>query len=188
MTRRSNALKLGARLQPCHKCCERNAALIGKVRPIPATATSHGEQGASLVETALSIVILLTVIFGVFEICLAVYSYHFISEAAREGTRYAIVRGSTCSGFTSACPASTTDIKTYVKSISFPGIDPTKMTVLPSWSAYTSSGNSCPATGPCNSPGNLVTIQVQYSFPLAIPFIPARTLAMTSTSSMIISQ
>jgi len=149
---------------------------------------SRGEQGATLVETALSMVILLTVIFGVFEICLAVYTYHFISEAAREGTRYAIVRGAQCSGFASACPASSTDVQTYVKGIGFPGIDPSKMTVLPVWSSYTSGGN-CPASpAPCNTPGNLITITVQYNFPLAIPFIPAKTLAMSSTSSMVISQ
>lgn len=148
---------------------------------------SRGEQGSSLVETAFSMIILLTVIFGVIEICLAVYSYHFLSEAAREGTRYAIVRGASCSGFASACPASSTDLQTYVKSISFPGIDPTQMTVTPTWSAY-SSGNTCPASPPCNTPGNLITIKVQYNFPLNIPFIPARTLAMSSTSSMIISQ
>ena len=46
-------------------------------------------------ETAMSMIILLTFMFGVMEAGFALYSYHFISEAAREGTRYAIVRGAT---------------------------------------------------------------------------------------------
>ena len=53
------------------------------------------ETGSTLVETALSITILLVLVIGIMDACLMVYSYHFISNAAREGTRYAIVRGNT---------------------------------------------------------------------------------------------
>jgi hypothetical protein len=139
----------------------------------------------------MSIIILLTFLFGVMEAGFAVYSFHFISEAAREGTRYAIVRGS-LAGTTNCtapgpatCIAQSADIKTYVKNLGYPGINPGNMTVTPAWSAY-ANGNSCPATGPCNSPGNLITIQVQYSFPLNVPFIPPKTYAMSSTAAMII--
>ena len=52
-------------------------------------------NGQTLVETALSIAALLMFIIGSAEIGLAAYSYHFISDASREATRYAIVRGST---------------------------------------------------------------------------------------------
>ena len=144
------------------------------------------EQGATLVETALSIVILLAFLFGVIETGLALYTYHFIAEAAREGTRYAIVRGSTCTGFGSACPASSSDVQNYVQNLGFPGIDPSKMTVTPTWSAYT-SGSPC-SPGLCNSPGNQVSVTVQYNFPLSVPFVPAQTIALSSTSAMIISQ
>jgi Flp pilus assembly protein TadG len=144
------------------------------------------EQGSTLVETALSIVILLAFIFGIMETGFALYTYHFIAEAAREGTRYAIVRGSTCTGFASACPAATSDIQSYVKNLGFPGIDMSKMTVSPTWSAYT-SGSPC-SPGFCNSPGNLITVTVNYNFPLSIPFVPAQTIALSSTSAMIISQ
>ena len=144
----------------------------------------------------MSSLILLAFLFGVFEAGFMVYSYHFISEAAREGARYAIVRGSTVG---SACTApgpptciaqggnDTGDIATYVKNLGFPGINPGNMTVNSAWSAYT-SGNSCPTTGPCNSPGNQVTITVQYSFPLTVPFIPPNTYTMSSTAAMIIQQ
>lgn len=142
-------------------------------------------------ETAMSSIILLTFMFGVIEAGFAVYSYHFISEAAREGTRYAIVRGSLAGTANCAAPgpptciAQSADIQTYVKGLGFPGINPGNMTVTPIWSVYPNS-TSCPATGPCNSPGNLITITVTYSFPLAVPFIPAHTYAMSSTAAMII--
>jgi Flp pilus assembly protein TadG len=146
---------------------------------------ADGEQGATLVETALSIVILLAFIFGIMETGLALYTYHFIAEAAREGTRYAIVRGSTCTGFASACPASSSDVQNYVTNLGFPGIDPSKMTVNPVWLAYT-SGSPCSAV--CNSPGNLIKVTVTYNFPLSVPFVPAQTFTLSSTSAMIISQ
>jgi Flp pilus assembly protein TadG len=153
--------------------------------------SARGEEGSVIMETAMSSIILLTFMFGVIETGFALYSYHFISEAAREGTRYAIVRGSSAGTLTCSAPgpptciAQSADIQTYVKGLGFPGINPGNMTVAPAWSAYP-SGQSCPATGPCNSPGNLITITVTYNFPLTVPFIPAHTYTMTSTAAMII--
>ena len=149
------------------------------------------EEGSAILETALSMIVLLTFLFGIMATCMMLYTYHFISEAAREGTRYAVVRGSTAgpacgTSYTSFdCTASLGNIQSYVTNLGFPGIDPAKMTVAPVWSAYT-NGSTCGT--PCNSPGNLVTVTVTYNFPLTIPFVPARTFALTSTSAMIISQ
>ena len=150
------------------------------------------EDGSSILETAMSALIFLTFIFGTMEIALAAYTYHTISESAREGTRYAVVRGSTAGANCTApgpptCAAQSADITTYVETLGFPGINPANMTVTPTWSAFT-SGSSCPATPPCNSPGNLVTIKVEYNYPLSIPFVSIKAIAMTSTSAMIISQ
>ena len=157
--------------------------------------SGHGEAGASIVETALALTILLPFIFGVIEACLMLYTYHFISEAARDGSRYAIVRGSTAGAANCTAPGPATciaqggnntgDIATYVKGLSFPGIDPSNMTVNSAWSAYV-HGSTCGT--PCNSPGNLVTVTVTYNFPLSIPFVPAHTYTMASTSAMVISQ
>jgi Flp pilus assembly protein TadG len=157
--------------------------------------TEGSECGSAILETALSMIVLLTFLFGLMETCLMLYTYHFISEAAREGTRYAVVRGSTAGGSNCAAPGAATciaqggnnigDIATYVKGLSFPGIDPSNMTVNSSWSAYV-HGSTCGT--PCNSPGNLVTVKVIYNFPLTIPFVPAHTFALSSTSAMIISQ
>jgi len=153
---------------------------------------TRGERGSAILETALSMVILLTFIFGVMEGGLALYSYHFISEAAREGTRYAIVRGSSAGPACTApgpptCAAQTADIQTYVQNLGFPGINPANMTVTPAWSVYP-AGGTCTPSASCNNPGNLVTVTVQYNFPLTVPFVPAHTYSLTSTSAMVISQ
>jgi Flp pilus assembly protein TadG len=157
--------------------------------------STHDQSGSVILETALSIMILLTFIFGIMEVCLGAYTYHFISEAAREATRYAIVRGSS---FSSDCTAPTYatctaqggnnagDIATYVQNIGFPGIDPTKMTVNSTW--LTSTGAGCGITDSCKAPGNQVQVKITYTFPLSVPFLPVNTWTLTSTSQMVISQ
>ena len=126
------------------------------------------------------------VTFGLIEICLALYSYHFMAVAAREATRYAIVRGSSCTGFASACPAAASDIQSYVQGLGFPGINSANVTTTTTWSAYP-AGATCMPSASCNNPGNQVTVTVQYQFPLSIPFVPPTTLTLSSTSAMVIS-
>jgi len=147
------------------------------------------ECGSALVEFALSATILLTLVFGVMAMCMALYTYHFVSEAAREGTRYAMVRGSSCaaysSGLTTSCGATADQIQTYVQTLNFPGMIPSNMIVATKWPT---TGSTCtPSTIPCNNPGNLVQVSVTYTFPLSIPFMSASALTMTSTSQMVIA-
>jgi Flp pilus assembly protein TadG len=152
---------------------------------------ARSEHGSSLVETALSLTILLSVALGVMEMSLALYTYHFISDAAREGTRFAIVRGSSCAanaGLASACPATQANIQSYVQGLGFPGIDPSLMTVTTTPYLAYPTGTVCTAAFlTCMSPGNQVKVTVSYQFPLSIPFLPARTLTMSSTSQMVIA-
>jgi Flp pilus assembly protein TadG len=138
---------------------------------------SRDESGSSLVEFAITSTILFMLVFGVMAICLALYSYNVVSEAAREATRYAIVRGSACTK-TVPCKATSGQIETYVQNLGFPGIAPTSLTV---------TSDCCWPNGDKN-PGSPVKVTVQYTFPLAIPFVPTRTLTMSSTSQMLISQ
>jgi Flp pilus assembly protein TadG len=135
----------------------------------------RGERGSGLVETALCFPILAALLFGLMMASMLLFSYHLISEAAREGTRYAIVRGSACKSWTTACPASDTDIQTYIRGLGYPSINPSAITVNTTWP----NGNSR---------GNTVQVQVNYPFTLSIPFVQSRTINMTSTSVMVISQ
>jgi Flp pilus assembly protein TadG len=144
------------------------------------------DAGATMVEFAMASIILFTLVFGVMAICLALYSYNVVAESAREATRYAIVRGSKCSSSTfSDCNVTGPQLQTYVRGLGFPGINPSSLTLAAAWPSIT---NCSPSASPCNNPGNLVQVTVNYSFPLVIPFVPSQTLTMSSTSTMTISQ
>ena len=153
------------------------------------------EEGSAAIEMAVSMTALLIVIVGMMKMCIAVYSYHYTSEAAREGARYAIVRGygasspvnTACVQYESACTASSDNISSYVKALGYPALVPANMTVTTTWGPFPSSVTCTPSTT-CNNAGNIVTVTVQYSYPLSIPFFPTKTLNMTSSASGILSQ
>lgn len=138
------------------------------------------EDGGSVVEFALSSSVLFMSLFGIIAVCIALYSYVFVSEAAREASRYALVRGSACTGF-SDCGITSAQINTYVKNLSYPGINTANLAGSAAWSGSYS---------PSNAPGNIVTVTVTYSYPMAIPFWPksGSTIHMSSSSQMAISQ
>ena len=149
----------------------------------------HNEEGSTLVEMGVSCALIFAVLFGVFEGCLASYTYHLVSDLAREGSRWAIVRGGQCHTYTPGldnCGADQTAIANYVKGIAFPGIDASnRMTVTTDWYAPGSS-TACPTQ--CNQPGNSVKVTVLYNFPLAVPFVPSSVIRIASSSRMVISQ
>jgi Flp pilus assembly protein TadG len=49
------------------------------------------QSGKSLIETALSMVIIIVVIFWIFELSWLLYTHSVLADAANEGVRYAIV-------------------------------------------------------------------------------------------------
>lgn len=51
----------------------------------------HKQQGQSLLETALMIVVIFNVVFWVFEVGWLTYTHSVMADAANEGVRYAIV-------------------------------------------------------------------------------------------------
>jgi Flp pilus assembly protein TadG len=147
---------------------------------LPARAS---ERGSTTLESAVMISVLLVMLFGVIGFGNALYTYHFVSNTAREATRWASVRGHSCTG---GCEASSGDVNTYVQSLSTGiGLDPTKVTTTTTWVAP--PGNLAICTSPPNSPGCVVQVQVQYSFQFLFPLLPSG-FTMQSTSQMDISQ
>ena len=55
------------------------------------------QRGASLPETAIVMAVLLALLFGIIDFGRAMYTYAFVAQLAREGARWAIVRGNQCS-------------------------------------------------------------------------------------------
>ena len=144
---------------------------------------ARSEQGSALVETAVAFVILLPMVLGILQCSLALYAYNFVSDAAEEATRFAMVRGSTCTGFATACPAVPADVQNFIRSLNYPGIVASSLTATTTWP---STDPSC--ASPCKAPGHPVSVTVSYPFLLSIPFVPAQTLNLTSSSQMVISQ
>jgi Flp pilus assembly protein TadG len=144
-------------------------------------------RGATLVEFAFLIPLLFALVFGIIDFGRALYSYHFVSNAAREASRWASVRGRDCSGL-SDCHAAASDVSAYVASIAPVGIDanPSRLSTVTTWVAPPNNLTIC-AAFPTN-PGCSVQVQVNYQFKFVLPFLPASGINMTSTSQMIISQ
>jgi len=140
---------------------------------VPANSR-HSNRGAVLLEFAAVFTVLFMFLFAIMDLSRALYAYQWVADAAREGTRYAMVRGATCKSWPSACPASASDIQSYIKSVPA-GINPQAVTVTTTWT-------------PDNQPGSLVQVQVQYSFQPIFPLIPKGALVMSSSSQVVISQ
>jgi len=126
-------------------------------------------QGQAATEFAMVLVPLLLFLFGIVQMSRALYSYSFVSNAARDATRYASVNGSK-----SQSPVAGSDVTTFVKNESN-AIDTSQLTVNTTWS-------------PNNDPGSTVNVAVTYNFALSIPFFGQVTLPLSSTSQMVISQ
>jgi len=133
--------------------------------------------------------VLMSLLLGIVDFSRALYTYHFLSNAAREATRYAAVRGSTCN-LDSSCSDATPDtgpaapgntvIQDYVKTIVPPGLNSTNVNTTPSWPG---TGAACAVA---NNPGCPVEVQVSYNFTFVAPFIRSTPLTLSSSSQMII--
>ena len=172
------------------------------------------EQGASLVETAVALSLYLSLFFGLFEISLALYTFNFVSDAAREATRWAVIRGSNSCVVSSTFPScnllptsvtSNTDsannpVLAYVDTLDYPGLNPSNLSAAVTWwsqsqdaNGHTSWTTKCTgatdASGnACNQAGNAVNVVVTYSFPLSIPFWHKAAVTLSSTSQMMVSE
>jgi Flp pilus assembly protein TadG len=130
----------------------------------------RNERGAAMLEFGLVMVVFFMFVFGVMDFGRAIYTYHFVSNAACEATRYAIVRGAT-----SADPVTPTDVANYVKAITPLGVDPSSLTVSTSWS-------------PDDSPGSSVRVQVSDNFRFMTPVLTKYQMTLHGTSQMVVSQ
>lgn len=163
------------------------------------------EDGASLVEYAFIAMLFMVMLLGIIDFGRALYTYHFVSHAAREATRWAAVNGYNC-GLDGSCngtapmnngPASATDIQNYVTSLVPSGLDSSKVTTTPNWptpspepaictTTPSTLGCNCYTTATQNYPGCTVEVQVQYAFSFLYPFVNMGSINLSSTSEMVI--
>ena len=150
----------------------------------------NGEAGSALVEFALATVLILTVLFGIVEMGRALYCFDWVSDAARRGSRYAMVRGQTsCNGSphltdceaTPGTPSTPGTIAYYVVSNGF-GIDRNMVTLT-----ATCWPNTHPTPAPCPT-GTPVIVTVNYPFQFILPFLPHQPWTMRSSSARVVAQ
>lgn len=151
------------------------------------------DTGGALVESAITLTLLLTIIFAIMDCCRAIYFDHYVRFAAEEAARYAMVRGSTwnntpCTSLTTeSCTASSDNTKALVKSLTPIG-NLNDIAVATTWTGKTPAGAQCSTNNVANSPGCVVQVQVSYNFNFVVPFLPRNTLLLSSTSAVAISQ
>ena len=130
---------------------------------------SHRTRGSCFVESALIFGLFVQIVFGTIEAARFMYFYNWVSYAAREGTRWASVRGTT-----SGHQAAASDVQTFVKNQAVT-YDPANVTVLTTWS-------------PDEKPGSTVTVEVEYAYRPLIGFIFQNSLTLNAQSKSVISQ
>lgn len=165
----------------------------------------QGESGSVLVETALTLVFFVALMIALIELSMIMYSFHYLSNAAREGSRYAIVRGY---DWATACPSgnyltvgggcytSTADIQSYIQNLGFPGINGSNISVTvgcattPGGAFSNAFDTTCIGATTSNVQAGVVQVSVSYPFSwgLNLPYFNIPTWTLTSTSEMTIAQ
>lgn len=169
---------------------------------------SREECGAELVEFALCASILMGLVIGWIGFASAMYNYQFVSSAAQQGVRFAMVRGHTWSNTTTTscstsappnfkmpydCEASAADIQNYVQNLATAGITQSNVTIITTsasvWPGKTPDGTTT-TCATANSQGCIVKVTVSYNFPLINAILPkSKTVwKMTATSQAAILQ
>lgn len=137
------------------------------------------KSGQGLVETALSLTAVFTLVFLLFEGTMLIYTYAVLNNAAREGVRYAVVHGndtSICSGPSAGCDSTAAEVINVVQSyakLSFHDISAMKVTV-----SYPDATQSAPMS--------LVTVTVKYAYvPITKFFAVSSNLTITSEGRIV---
>ena len=133
---------------------------------------ARDQRGAALVEFALVSIVFFTIVFGIMEFGRMIFDYNIVSTVARDGARWASVRGST-----SGHAASVLDVQTYVASRSVGLLTPSDVT--PTWPD--------PGAGPPNAAGKTVHVNARYTFaPIILVLLPSTARTLSSTATMVI--
>ncbi|MGA7409856.1 MAG: TadE family protein [Bryobacteraceae bacterium] len=135
----------------------------------PAGNRTTSEQGSALVEGAFVLTIVLLLVFGMIQFSYVVFGYNTIVYAARAGTRYAAVHGSS-----SPSPCSAAAVQTQVLN-QLPGVPASAVTVTTTWT-------------PDNKPGSTVRVTVSANFSPMASLVMKQGVTLSSSSQMIILQ
>lgn len=139
----------------------------------------RSNSGQAAVEFTLVFLLFLMLMYLIVEGARMTFAFTSASQAARDGVRFASVRGST-STCSSGCPAQVVDIQNYVKGQA-PGNYLNSVDVC-----WWEGKSACTTTG-SKEPGANVRVTVKIDFKPVLPMVPTGTIAIQSKSEMAIS-
>jgi hypothetical protein len=137
-------------------------------------------RAQALVEFALVAPMFFLLLFGIVEAGRFIFYYETLSNATREGARYAIVNGANTLGCpsgppapgTSACDTSGANVVTRVRQAAI-GV-PNPIVVTPTWS-------------PDNGRGSTVHVEASFTYRSLIPLVPLPPITVTAESSLVVN-
>jgi len=142
---------------------------------------NRGERGSSLPETVIVMSVLLALMFGIIDFGRAMYTYSFVAQLARQGARWAVVRGSNCT-LLDHCQAAQSDVQNYVQSLNEGATVSSSISVVTNWPGPAAT---CITT---HAPGCVVSVTVSYPFKFFLPWVlPGNLWSLSSTSQMVVS-
>jgi Flp pilus assembly protein TadG len=136
--------------------------------------SQYRRQGATLVETALVYPVFLLLTIAVIVVGLGVFRYNQVADLAREGARWASVRGTQYASDTGNPAYTSTTVRSYVRGLAA-GLDPNSLTV-------TTSPSAAPDSSTVGK--NTVSVTVSYSW---VPEAYFGGVTLTSRSVMTMS-
>jgi TadE-like protein len=154
--------------------------------------TPRGSLGQAMVEFALVAPIFFLLLFSIVEAGRFIFYYETLSNATREGARFAIVNGANTLGCpsgppapsTSACDAPGNNVVARVReaAVGMPGAG---VSVQRCW-WYTACDFGTHGDGD-NARGATVTVAASYTYRSLIPLVPLPPITVTAESSLVIN-
>jgi hypothetical protein len=137
-------------------------------------------RGQAMVEFALVAPMFFLLLFGIIEAGRFIFYYETLSNATREGARYAIVNGANTVGCPSGpaapgsapCDVPGNNVIARVRQ-SAVGM-PAGITATPTWS-------------PDNGRGSTVRVEASYTYRSLIPLVPLPPITVTAESSLVVN-
>jgi Flp pilus assembly protein TadG len=133
-------------------------------------AKNQTRRGAVVLESAIIYPVTFLLIFGLIIGGLGVFRYQEVASLAREGSRYASVRGAMYERVTGKPPATAADVYNNVILPKAVALDPKQLSYSVTWN-------------PDNERGSSVTVKVTYHW-VPEAFLPSMNLSSSSTAVM----
>jgi Flp pilus assembly protein TadG len=158
-------------------------------------SAKRNQKGSALIEFTLVGIPLILILISVLEISIAMWDYHMVAYAVREGARYASTKGQGCTYSGNTCGITVANVAHQIASAGV-GLVPGQLNVTLTSSAgtvtcnplsncYSNTATWPPNSGTANWPGSIISITGTYPVQTALVFtyfIPTGLLQLSSVT------